>query len=289
MRDQKKEAAPDMAIQLSTKTSENIKDQVKKERNFAFLAVRILIGVVTAGYAIFSLVNGFSAYQEAMANDERYGQLEREYAQLKSEVDAWHEENDHKPDAMDDESGAHIEYRDMYSAMNDGIEVASLQNIYYRDKELLQADRQRLNALTRSTECWLGAGWDPAKTPIRWEFSTFYDATDKTYDVMWQCWHEAPSGTMYLIAIRFATYDGETGSFRMVNGMYQTDFCRMLESKGAVEAGEPRQMADTQAVRDMVDGIMDNGGTGSIPEDDPGQSAGVIGDIANGPVGGGEQ
>ena len=284
-----------MAMELNTKTTEKIKDQVQKERNAAFLAVKIVCVVATILFAGFSLYSGFTAYQAAGEADARYGELNREYEQLKADVDAWHEEYDSKPDAVTDE-GESVEYKEMYSALSAGMEVAALQNLYYRDKELLKADRERLNELCHKTEIWIGAGWDPAETPIRWEFATFYDykpdatSVSKTYDVAWECWHEAPSGTMYLIAVQFGSYDVETGTFRLTaNSFYRTDFERMLNSKGAVEAGEPVVM--DFPVGQVVDELMSGGGTGTIPIDDPGVSADILGDydIAGGPAGGGAQ
>lgn len=287
-----------MAMELKTETTEKIKDQQAKERNLLFRILKIAVAVFTVLYAGYQLYSGFTAYQAAMAAEVRYGEVAREFEALKAEAAAWHEENDSKPDATT-EDGTNIEYKEMYSAINAGNEVAALQNLYYQEKEMRAADRSRLNELTYSTEAWIGSGWDPARTPIRWEFVTWYDATERAYDVCWQCWHEAPSGTMYLIAMKFASFDGETQSFRMSQETYQTDFARMLEVTGAVEAGEPVQMDMT--TRYMVDELMQGGGTGTIPEGDPGQSAGVLNDendddnggdgysedIAGGPAGGG--
>lgn len=256
-----------MAKELSTKTTDDIKGQVKKERNMMFLVAKILMVIATLIFAIMSVMKILGSYQAAQDYDVQYGNAARELETLKTEVALWHEENDWKADAVTDD-GTNIEYKTMYSAYNDGIEVAALQNLYYQNKELLAADRQRLNDLTKSTQIWLGGGWDPTATPIRWDFVTWYDATDKTYDVCWECWHQAPSGTMYLIAIQFAKYNGETGSFAL-STIYQTDFARMLEAKGAVEAGDPVEMGpspNAQAAHQMVDDIMSNGGTGELSD-----------------------
>lgn len=258
-----------MAKELSTKTTGDIKDQVRKERNLMFLVAKILMAVATLVFGVMSIYQIFMSYQAAQDYDVQYGETSRQLSELKAQVEQWHEENDWKADAIADD-GTNIEYRDMYSAYNDGIEVAALQNLYYQNKELRRDDRQRLNELTRSTDLWIGGGWDPVATPIRWDFVTWYDATDKTYDVCWECWHQAPSGTMYLIAIQFAKYDGETGTFRMSNAMYQTDFSRMLSSKGAVEAGDPVEMGpspNAQAVRQMVDEMMGSNTAGEVPPD----------------------
>lgn len=267
-----------MAKELGSGVSGSIEQQKQKERKFIFLGLKIVMVAITVIFAGKSFVGAIGDYNSALESDARRGELERQYQTMQAEAAAWHEENDTKPDAVDDETGAAITEREMYSARAAGVELAALQNLYYQNKELLQADRQRLNELCRSTACWIGDGWDPAVTPIRWDFATFYDATDKTYDVCWQCWHQAPSGTMYLIAVQFASYDGEKGTFTM-RDMYQTDFARMLNIKGAVEAGEPAEMDMT--TQQLVGDLLQNGGTGSIPEGDPGQSAGVMNDLEN--------
>lgn len=291
-----------MAKELGGGASSEIKEQKAKEGRIAFLAVKIVAVAGAAIFAVYSLVGGFGSYQAAMDNEARYGELDRQYQTLQAEAAKWHEENDNKPDDVDEETGEAFVEREMYSARLAGIELAALQNLYYQNKELLQADRQRLNELSKNTSSWIGANWDPAKTPIRWDFVTFYDATDKNYDVCWQCWHEAPSHTMYLIAVQFGVFDGETGTFRLTD-LYETDFSRMLNRTGAVEAGEPVEM--DMRTQQMVSDLLNGGGTGDIPADDSGQSAGVRqelqdenedqdesgqddpGEIAGGPAGGG--
>lgn len=264
----KKEGLLHMAKEIggNGKTTQAIKEQVDRERNILFLVAKIVMVVATVAYVGYALFTGYSDYQTAIDFEERGGNLSRSLETLKAEVEAWHEENDNKPDAIDEEAGVQIEYRDMYSAWNAGNEVAYLQNEYYKKKEMLQDDRRRLNELTKNTECWIGASWNAVATPLRWDFVTFYDATDKTYDVAWECWHEAPSGTMYLIAVQFASYDGENGMFRM-GSMYQTDFARMLSKKGAIEAGDPVQMSSSPA-QQMYQEIMSHGGTGQPSGDD---------------------
>lgn len=287
-----------MAKELGSGAGKDIEQQKQKERKYLFLGLKLVMIAFTVVFAAKGIAGAVGDYNSAMASDARRGELERQYQTLQAEAAAWHEENDSKPDAVDGETGAAIAEREMYSARVSGVELAALQNLFYQNKELLQADRQRLNEICHNTSCWIGEGWDPAVTPIRWDFATFYDATDKTYDVCWQCWHEAPSGTMYLIAVQFASYDGETDTFRL-GDMYRTDFYRMLNAKGAVEAGEPAEMDMTAS--QLVGDLLQGGGTGDIPEGDPGQSAGVLngleddagedapdpGELAGGPAGGG--
>lgn len=264
-----------MAKELGAGVSGSIEEQKQKEQKIIFIVLKLVMVVITIFIAGRALLTGFQSYQDTMQYESRKAELERQYATMKAEAEEWHATHDvnENPDDVDAETGVQIMERELYSARTAGVEIAALQNLYYQNKELLQDDRQRLNELTKSTKCWIGEGWDPAVTPIRWDFSTFYDATDKTYDVCWQCWHQAPSGTMYLIAVQFASFDGEAGTFKL-GDQYRSDFFRMLDSKGAVEAGEPSDM--DQSTQQMVNDLLQGGGTGSIPEGDPGQSASIM-------------
>ena len=263
-----------MAVNLNApnETRENIHKQVEHETAIKFKVFYIFCIILSVALVVLAGLKIKSTYDNVQNISAQQAKLEADYATLKSEAAAWHEEND----AIRDDAGVRTENKDMYSAQEGGNELADLMTTFYMKGGLTSDEKSRMAVLTgnANTAAWYGGPsltkLDPATNPLKWRFDTFYDATVPTYDCIWSCWYTETSGTDYLVALKIGSYDGETGKFKIDSNMYYSDFLWILENsqEHRIEVDPNAQTADPdlqQAVDDLAAGLGD-GNTESVDD-----------------------
>ncbi len=271
-----------MAVNLNApnETRENIHKQVEHETAIKFKLFYIFCVVLSLALVAMAGMKIKSAYDNVQDISAQQAKLEADYATLKSEAAAWHEEND----AIRDDAGVRTEEKDMYSAHDGGNELADLMTTFYMKGGLTSDEKSRMAVLTgnANTAAWYGGPsltkLSPATNPLKWRFDTFYDATVPTYDCIWSCWYTETSGTEYLVALKIGSYDGETGKFKIDSDMYYSDFLWILENstEHRIEVDPNAETTDPdlqQAVDDLAAGLGDGNtetgtDTGVVAPDD---------------------
>ena len=257
-----------MAVNLNSRseTRENINKQIERETAIKFKIFDALCVLVALAMVITGGIGIKRHYDNVQDLQAQYDKLNADYASLKSEAAAWHEEND----AKRDDAGVRTETKQMYSAQEGGQELADLMNVYFKDGGLGTEAKSRLSVLTGSPNVnpWYGGKLDPHATPIVWQFDTFYDAQVPTYDCLWSCWYTKGSGTKYLIALKLGSYNGETGKFAVDSNTYYSQFAYMLDQNGAIEA-DPNSSTIDPDLQDMIDDLIPGlTGDESVPAND---------------------
>ena len=257
-----------MATKLDTSGGGSLREQMEKETKIKFLAVWgviALVGLLLLGKGVIAMIGGLS---EAGDFGAKADALDGQYAALKAEADAWHEEHgDGLPDGDDPGEGPEIVYKAMSCAVAAGNEIAGLQTKYLADDTLSRDEIARLGDLLApgaKTSRWHTIEYryrnnDGIPRPVlHWEFRTFYDAPSATYDCVWLLW-DTTGASDYIVAMRAGIWH-ENGHYFELGDIYRTAFAAMLDSNGAIERRHEGEY-DPGGVGGMLDDLT-GGNTG---------------------------
>ena len=265
-----------MALDLDTSSrGEDLKAESKRKRKLALIGIESAIGV-SAAFLVISTVlatsNVSSKINQASVEYEAY-KAEFESYKIEHPVVEKDTEKDSEKESGEETSKNIIE-KSMISARNAGDEVSALQNLYFKDGSLSDADTKRLVSLTGSSEMWFGSKVDPSKVDIMWKMITPYDTTESKYNVLFACY---TSDGKYLLQVRQATYyginnDSENseeseevlGSFTISSTVLTTDYGKaILEGKTNIN-----NQGSTETIEDILDIKDQLINEGVVSEDD---------------------
>lgn len=230
-----------MAIQIDLdKGSKKIKDIDEKNRKLALKGTKIALAGIISIIVIAAAVNAVDAANKISDISGKYAEAQSEFDAMKAQAAANEAEAASKVD--DDNSKPAMTDKDMYSARADGQRVCELLEQAYREGGLIvPEDAAEFSRLTGTSDAlWFGSGMNPADSPIKWEFLTWYDSTDgHKYKTAWGCYAPDSNGTLaYLLCAQYGNYDGEAGRFSL-EGSYITTFGEMYLDNGYIENEGP--------------------------------------------------
>lgn len=267
-----------MAIEIDTTSmGEKIKTHDEHSRKIGFRTTKIVLAAIMSIIAVSAVVNAIGVTNDISKKSVEYEKLQATYTSMQEQAaanEAIITESKEDPDANKID-------RDMYSADEDGWRVCELlEKAYVSGGLVLPEERSEFASLTGSSdEVWFGWGLNPTTSPIKWELLTWYDSTDRDYDVVWGCYAPDASGNpAYLLYVVYATYYAEKHSFK-TNGSYYTVFGEMYLKTGKIENDGPS--SESQEIENMAGQLTGEsttsftpaGDNDSLPPAAPGHSA----------------
>lgn len=261
-----------MAVQLDTKTqSEALKAKSIENQKIGFKILKIALIAVMGIIVIASIAQAINISNKSAEQIEANAKIHAEFDNMKAQALANKtaiEEAKKEEEGMAD-SSEKID-RNMYSAQEAGELVCKFLDMAFKDELVLDADKEQWRELTNNASTiWYGDNLNYKESPIKWELLTWYDSTDKEYEVVWGCYAPDSNGVYkYLLALKFGKYNGETNSFS-IGGLYYTTFGSMYERNGKIESDDVDDIV--QDVESMVDQLT--GGSNSGTTVDPGNNS----------------
>lgn len=258
----------DMALNLDTSSKgEDLKIVEHRNTQYKFWGAMAILG------SIIVILIG-STVVKCISDSNKVNQANQELTNLNTEFEAYKQEHPVVPDnAVTEEKELPKIEKEMASAEKLGLELAALQNKFYKYGTLDNADQERLMQLVGSKALWFGGEKeDPTKAPVTWKLLTPYDWNTASYEVLFGCYTADGKYLLKVVSTTYTTYvdfkndnnfDNTRGSFVLNNEKtYITDFGRAIlngETVGSVD-NTSGSVSDNN-IPDMVDQLTGSGVT----------------------------
>lgn len=254
-----------MAVQLDTKTQgEILKAKSIENQKIGFKILKIALVVIMGVIVITSIIQAININNKSVKQTEANAKIHAEFDNMKAQASAnktaIEEAKKEEEDAAN--SSEKID-RNMYSAQEAGELVCKFLDMAFKDELVLDADKEQWKTLTNNASTiWYGENLNYRESPIKWELLTWYDSTDKEYEVVWGCYAPDSNGVYkYLLALKFGKYNGETNTFS-IGGLYYTTFGEMYEANGKIESDDIDDIVkDVESIVDQLTGGSNSGTT----------------------------